>query len=373
MEQATRVLKEGEANMIISRAPMRISFGGGGADLEAYYARYGGFVLSTAINHYCYAMASASLDGGVHIRMPDPPTGETHSSALPEAAIEMFTHKGLSRRGVALTLASDVPPGAGLGSSSAMAVALIHALAGYLRIPLTAAEIARRACELEIERLGMSIGKQDQYASAYGGLNGITFARDGSVDVRPLPLPPWLRRALHARLLLFDTGGRHNSSAILRRQSDDTRCMPTVVARLHRIKALGLAMRDLLLAGDLDGFGRLLDRAWREKRSLSAAISNTSIDTWYFAARSAGALGGKITGAGGGGFLLLYAPPEKIAAVRAALNDCGLRELPFAFEAAGVQALSSLALDLPDAVSARFLAHDAPTAMDAMEGGVSHA
>ena len=365
--------------MIISRAPMRISFGGGGTDLEAYYARYGGFVLSTAINHYCYATASASLDGGVHIRLADPPAGEPHSSGLPEAAVTMFAHKGLARRGVTLTLASDVPPGTGLGSSSAMAVALIHALAGYLRIPLTAAEIARRACELEIERLGMPIGKQDQYASAYGGLNGITFAHDGGVDVQPLVLPPRLRRALHARLLLFATGSRHNSSAILRRQSDDTRRKPIVAARLRRIKALGLAMRDLLLAGDLDGFGRLLDRAWREKRSLSAAISTTSIDTWYFAARSAGALGGKSTGAGGGGFLLLYAPPEKIAAVRAALNDCGLRELPFVFETAGVQALSSLSLDLPAAVTARFSPHDAPTAMDAMdamdaiEGGVSHA
>ena len=364
--------------MIISRAPMRISFGGGGTDLEAYYARFGGFVLSTAINHYCYATASASLDGGIHIHMADAPTGETHSSALPEAAVEMFTGEGLARRGVSLTLASDVPPGTGLGSSSAMAVALIHALAGYLRIPMTPGEIADRACQLEIERLGMPIGKQDQYASAYGGLNSITFACDGGVEVRPLALPQRVRRALHTRLLLFATGSRHNSSAILRRQSEDTRRRPMVAARLHQIKALGLAMRETLMTGDLDGFGRLLDRAWQEKRRLSAAISTTSIDTWYFAARSAGALGGKITGAGGGGFLLLYAPMEKIAAVRATLNDCGLRELPFAFETAGVQTLRSLSLDIPDAVRARvYTASQGLRGKDdwesAIEGGVSHA
>jgi len=359
---------------------MRISFGGGGTDLEAYYARFGGFVLSTAINHYCYATASASLDGGIHIHLADAPAGETHSSALPEAAVAMFAGDGLARRGVSLTLASDVPPGTGLGSSSAMAVALIHALAGYLRLPMTPAEIAERACQLEIERLGMTIGKQDQYASAYGGLNCIAFARDGAVDVRSLALPQRIRRGLHARLLLFATGSRHNSSAILRRQSEDTRRRPMVAARLHQIKALGLAMRDMLLTGDLDGFGRLLDRAWQEKRRLSAAISNTSIDTWYFAARSAGALGGKITGAGGGGFLLLYAPLEKIAAVREALNGCGLRELPFVFETMGVQTLRSLSSDIPDAVSARSYPasrgvhglRDIEGLRSALEGGVSH-
>ena len=358
--------------MIISQAPMRVSFGGGGTDLEAYYERFGGFVLSAAINHYCYATASASSDGGIHIHTADAPAGEMRSTALPEVAVDMFLDAGLSARGVRLTLASDVPPGTGLGSSSAMAVALVHALGGYLRIPMAPAEIARRACQLEIERLGMPIGKQDQYASAYGGLNSITFACDGDVDVRPLPLPQRIRRSLHARLLLFATGSRHNSSAILRRQSDDTRRKPLVAARLHQIKALGLAMRDTLQRGDLDAFGRLLDRAWREKRRLSVAISNTSIDTWYFAARSAGALGGKITGAGGGGFLLLYAPPEKIAHVRAALEDCGLRELPFAFETAGVHTLRSLALDVPDALMTRSY-HAARGLQSAIEGGVSHA
>ena len=360
--------------MIVTRAPMRISFGGGGTDLEAYYARFGGYVLSAAINHYCYVSATASPDGGVHIHTADMPAGETRSRALPEAAVALFAREGLARRGVSLTLASDVPPGTGLGSSSAMAVALIHALANYLRIPMTPAEIARRACQLEIERLGMPIGKQDQYASAYGGLNSITFARDGDVDVRPLALPLRTRRALHTRLLLFATGSRHDSSAILRRQRDDTQRKARVVARLHQIKALGLAMRDTLLAGDLDGFGRLLDCAWREKRRLSAAISNTSIDTWYFAARSAGALGGKITGAGGGGFLLFYAPLERVATVRAALGDCGLRELPFAFEPAGAQTLTRLAPPLPDALTA----HSRPQARNlevegAMERGISHA
>jgi D-glycero-alpha-D-manno-heptose-7-phosphate kinase len=189
--------------------------------------------------------------------------------------------------------------------------------------------------------------------------------------VQPLALPQRVRRALHARLLLFATGSRHDSSAILRRQRDDTRCKPMVVARLRQIKALGLAMRDALLTEDLNGFGRLLDRAWREKRRLSAAISNTSIDTWYFAARSAGALGGKITGAGGGGFLLLYAPPEKASAVRDTLRDCGLRELPFDFETVGVHTLTHLSLDVPDTMAAHSY-QVSQRLRGAIEGGVSH-
>lgn len=372
--------------MIISRAPVRISFGGGGTDLEAYYSRFGGFVLSTAINHYCYVAASEPDDGGIHVRSTDSPMLDAHlrritddsPQTLPLAAITLFARRGLARRGVSLTLASDVSPGTGLGSSSAMAVALIHALGAYLHLHMDAATIADLACQLEIERMGMPIGKQDQYASALGGLNTIMFASDG-VDVQSLTLPEKTRRALQARLLLFATGRRHNSRTILSRQRDDTRRKRAVVNRLHRIKKLGLAMRDALLAEDLDAFGRLLDQSWREKRQLSSAISNTSIDSWYFVARTAGALGGKITGAGGGGYLLLYAPPEKIRSVRQVMADCGLRELPFDFERDGVCSLANLPNEHQQHWGSASLApENVPACIPAvarspLEKGVSHA
>ncbi|HST90057.1 MAG TPA: hypothetical protein VLJ14_16915 [Ktedonobacterales bacterium] len=334
--------------MIIARAPMRISFGGGGTDLEAYYGRFGGLVLSAAITRYAYVVARPSPDQGISIvsadyrRVEHLPPGQPiavgEPLALPKAALAAFdgrAHCGGPRaRGVQLVLAADVPPGTGLGSSSAMAAALVRALAEYIGMPLDAARTADLACQIEIERLGLPIGKQDQYASAFGGLNSIAFASAG-VCVTPLALPDGALDALASRLLLFATGGTRNSASILHGQRADTRDNPAVVERLHRLKTLAVAMRDALLAEDFDDFGALLDRAWQEKRGLSAAISSDAIDAAYAAARAAGALGGKITGAGGGGFLLLYAPPRRRAAVRAAMASRGLRELSFAFDRAG--------------------------------------
>ncbi len=327
-----------------ARAPLRVSFGGGGTDLAAYYERFGGFVVSAALARYCRVTAGPSGDGGVHIHSADYGVRERYGRgelppvegplALPKAAVAHFWERGLRQEGVALSLAAPVPPGTGLGSSSAMTVALIRALAAYLGQTLSADEVADLACCLEIERLGMPIGRQDQYASAFGGLNTIEFAAHG-VRVTPLKLPVGVAAALQQRLLLFSTGRSHDSAKILRRQQADSRANPAVVASLHRIKALALEMREALIAGDLDGFGNLLDRGWHEKRGLSSAISSDSIDHYYAAARQAGALGGKITGAGGGGFLLLYCPPQAQRALRAAMNGCGLREMTCRFDWTG--------------------------------------
>lgn len=333
---------------VVARAPVRISLGGGGTDLAAYYHVFGGFVLSTAITRCCYVAANDSPDGTIRISSADYRRAETFAPgelppvsgplALPQAAIEWFARRELLPRGVDLFLAAEVPPGTGLGSSSAMAVALIQALAAYTRLPLTTAAIAELACALEIERLGQPIGKQDQYASAYGGLNTITFAAD-RVTVTPLGLRPEVAAALDARLLLFATGQRRDSADILREQRADSRSKPVVIDGLHRIKALAEEMRRALVAEELDQFGDLLDQAWQAKRGLSGKVSSAAIDTWYERARAAGALGGKIAGAGGGGFLLLYVPPERQAAVRAALGACGLDPLPFGFDPLGVRAL----------------------------------
>jgi D-glycero-alpha-D-manno-heptose-7-phosphate kinase len=226
-----------------------------------------------------------------------------------------------------------------------MTVALIRALAGYLDEPMTPGEVAALACEIEIVQLGMPIGRQDQYASAFGGVNAISFARDG-VAVAPLRLRPAALTALNARLLLFFTGQTRHSSQILTQQRRDSKRKPATVESLHRIKALASEIRDALLAEDFDGLGALLDEGWREKKRLSPAISSGAIDEWYAQARRAGALGGKITGAGGGGFLLLYCPPERQAEVRRTMARLGLSELTFTFDSLGGMTLPVAALGL---------------------------
>lgn len=339
---------------VIARVPARISFGGGGTDLAAYYTRFGGFVVSAAIARYAYVVAREPADGRLSITSADYGIWETSEPgvipepegplALPRAAVEWFAQRGLGERGVDLFLSSEILPGTGLGSSSSMAVALVRAVAAYLDLAIDAGELAELASHLEIGRLGMPIGKQDQYAGAFGGLNAITFL-EGGVEVAPLDLPACVSEALDTRLLLFSTGTTRDSSSILRGQQRDTTTKPAVTRALHCIKALGLQMRDALAAGDLDGFGRLLHAAWEQKKRLSGRVSSSAIDGWYGAARRAGALGGKITGAGGGGFLLLYCPLERQASLRAVLTDLGLRELPFRFDWTGAQILAPAQLE----------------------------
>jgi D-glycero-alpha-D-manno-heptose-7-phosphate kinase len=331
--------------MVIVRAPVRISFGGGGTDLAAYYDRFGGFVVSAAITRYCYVIARDSADGSIRINSADYRIWESFEPgrtavadplALPKAAVEWFAERGLIQSGVDLFLASEVPPGSGLGSSSAMAVGLVRALASRAGMTLGPGELAELASWLEIERLGMPIGKQDQYASAFGGLNAIEFASD-RVRVEPLDLPPNVMTELSSHLLLFSTGRTRDSAAILREQRENTLTNPMVVESLHRIRALAAEMRTSLVDGDLDQFGRLLDLGWQEKKGLATTVSSGAIDRWYDAARRAGALGGKVAGAGGGGFLLLYCPSGCQRAVRTAMARFGLRELSFDFDLTGAQ------------------------------------
>lgn len=330
--------------MIIARAPARISFAGGGTDLAAYYRPFGGVVVSAAIGRYACVMAAEPADGRIRISSADYGLALEYDRgvrpvveqplALPKAALDWFYDRGLRERGVELTLSSQLPPGTGLGSSSAMAVALVRALAAYQGMAMGAAGAAELACAIEIDRLGMPIGKQDQYASACGGINTLVFAA-GGVQVERLELPHATIAGLDARLLLFSTGRQRDSAAILRQQRRDSATNQSVIESLHRIKALALEARAALLAGDLDTFGRLLDEGWQAKRGLSRRISSSAIDRWYAEARAAGAVGGKIAGAGGGGFLLLFCPPERQAGLRLAMARCGLEELPFGFDLRG--------------------------------------
>ncbi|HLI26703.1 MAG TPA: GHMP kinase [Chloroflexota bacterium] len=328
------------------RAPLRLSFGGGGTDLPAYADRHGGLVVSTAIARYCWVQLTPradrrivlrSLDYGVREELDaDAPLPLREPLVLAKAALGWAREQGRLAGGLELTLASDAPPGSGLGGSSAMAVALVRALTTAAGDQWAPEQVAATAAHLEIERLGWPIGRQDHYASALGGLNALEFGA-GAVRAEPLRLAPAVRRALEARLLLFWTGRTRAAASILAQQHADTERRPATLAALHQLKALAAELRAALEAGALDAFGALLHRGWLVKQQLSPRIAPPAIQRWYAAARAAGALGGKVAGAGGGGFLLLYCPPERQGAVRAALAAYGLVEVPVAFEPRGVR------------------------------------
>lgn len=341
---------------LIAQAPVRISLGGGGTDLAAYYKRYGGIVVSTAINRYVYTIVSSSVFDSQQIISADyhtfyrRPLSESLAGdgdlVLPKAALGYFGIK----TGIDIFIASQVPPGTGLGSSGSVAVSMVAALSTYLNRPLDKGETAEIACHIEIDRVGAPVGKQDQYAAAFGGLNVITFSADG-VTVDPIRLDPDTLSRLQRSILLFYTGHARDSANILKHQrSASERESPEVIQRLHRIKALGLEIREALIAGDLQAFGQLMHQSWLNKRGLVANISNSAIDGWYEVARSAGAIGGKIAGAGGGGFLMLVCPPEAQAAVTEALAARNLRRMDFSFDFAGVRVVSTESVAQPHLV-----------------------
>ncbi len=331
----------------VSRAPVRISFGGGGTDLPPYYERYGGLVVSAAINHYVYTILSPTANAPMQIISADyrtlvrKPTCEDliwdGDLSLPKAVVYHFN----VRDGVTVFLASQIPPGTGLGSSGSVAVSMIKALAFWCGLDLSPSEVAELACYIEINKMGMPVGKQDQYASAFGGLDYMTFAKNG-VSVEPLNLPPDVMQSLQKRLMLFFTGSSHISSTILRHQTNASReDDPAIIKRLDTIKELGLAIKAALERGDLQEFGELLHQSWLTKRELSKGVTNPFIDECYSTALEHGAVGGKITGAGGGGFMLVYCPEERQAAVTEALENLELQRRDFAFDMEGVQIMQA--------------------------------
>jgi D-glycero-alpha-D-manno-heptose-7-phosphate kinase len=333
--------------MLITRSPVRISFGGGGTDLPAYYEQYGGAVLSTAINKYFYTVLRKRSDGRIQIISSDLRTLETweniasmsleHSDLeIPLAVIKDIGHSIAAD----LFLASEIPPGTGLGSSASVCINILKALSTYLHLPHSKYALAEQAFHIARDILGNPVGKQDEYAAAFGGLNYIRFAKDGRVTVEPLELDPALVGELQDNLMLFFTGSAHESRTILQEQDESTRRdRGEALKSLHAIAALAARMRSVLLKGDLYTFGTLLDESWQAKKRISGKISSDRIDTLYAIARENGALGGKITGAGGGGFLLLYCEPPKQDEVRLALAAAGAREMTFQFDFKGAQVI----------------------------------
>lgn len=333
--------------MLIARSPVRISFGGGGTDLPGYYERFGGGVLSAAINKYFYSILRTRSDGRVQVISSDLRMFENWQdiAKLPpqssELEIPLAVLKALgSRVSVDLFLASEIPPGTGLGSSASVCVNILQILTSYLHQPLSKYELAERAFEIARNGLGRHVGKQDEYAAAFGGLNYISFNSDGSTHVEPIDLDNDILQTLQSNLLLFFTGSAHHSWTILREQERSTQAQDSATLQaLHEVKALGVRMKEALLNAQLPAFGKLLNSAWEAKRRVSDKVSTPRIDHLYAVARKHGALGGKITGAGGGGFLLLYCEKSYHDALRQALLREGVQEMAFGFDMQGAQVI----------------------------------
>jgi D-glycero-alpha-D-manno-heptose-7-phosphate kinase len=339
--------------MLITRAPVRISFAGGGTDLPAYYQRHGGAVVSTTLDKYFYVFLNVSVDESLQITSSDYRTFYLHDAetpllfdgdlSLPRAILNHFN----LARGITMFLASEIPPGTGLGSSSTVAVAIIKAVTTARGLLLSKQQIAELACQIEIEKLGEPIGKQDQYAAAFGDLNLIQFRADG-VTVEPIKIAPETRRTLEKNILLFFTGATRQASTILSEQKKSSEQNdPRVLDALHAVKAMALEAKECLERGNLSQFGQLLDRGWKEKVKFAAGISNPLIDECYELARRQGALGGKVTGAGGGGFLMLYCEPACQSAVTQALEEKGLKRMDFRFESEGARVLLNAGVRIP--------------------------
>lgn len=339
--------------MLIARAPVRLSFAGGGTDLTAYYARHGGAVVSTTIDKYFYVFLNVCGGDTLQITSSDYRTFYRHDTdtpllfdgdlSLPRA---ILNHFGLAR-GIAMFLASEIPPGTGLGSSSAVAVAIIKAVTTARGLFLSKQQIAELACQIEIDKLSEPIGKQDQYAAAFGDVNLIEFRSDG-VQVKPLQISSETRRTLEKNLLLFFTGATRQAASILRAQkksSEDND--PRVIEALDAVKSAAYDVKACLEQGNLTKFGKLLDAAWQRKKEFAPGISNKSIDECYALALANGALGGKVTGAGGGGFLMLYCEPDCQPAVTAALEAKDLRRMDFRFETEGARVLVNAGIRIP--------------------------
>lgn len=318
--------------MIITRTPFRISFAGGGSDLASFYRRREGCVLSTSINKYMYVIVHPTFNREETIvKYSKTEIVRDVNELHHEIAREKLKELGLS--GIEIVSTSDIPSGTGLSSSSAYSVGLIHALSAFQGKLYSQEKIAEKACELEIERVGSHIGKQDQYGTAIGGLKFIRFLPNGRVDVERLALSRDVLKALDENLLLFYTGITHQAGEILKDQTKNITSDDAKFRNLVQMTHFARDMRDSLLEGRLSDFGMLMHESWMLKKKLSTKISNPLIDESYEKAISSGALGGKLLGAGGGGFLLFYCEKENQSKLREELKD--LIELPFNIEFSG--------------------------------------
>ena len=331
-EAAADRVETRSARRVRSRAPLRLGLAGGGTDVSPYCDTYGGLVLNATIDRYCYATLEETGDGTVEFRAPDigvvdrmTPGLEPDSAALHlhRAIYERMTRDfDLSRPGVRLTTMSDAPPGSGLGSSSTLVVSAIEAFREFFALPLGEYDVAHLAYEIEREDYGQAGGSQDQYAATFGGFNVMEFGPGERIIVNPLRIKEATLRELEASIVLFHTGVSRNSADIIARQTTYISSgSPSQLEATHQLKDEAIAMKEALLKGDLVAFAEVLDRGWQAKKQLAEGISNSHIEECFDIARGAGALAGKVSGAGGGGYVLFITDPVRRPEVIQALDD----------------------------------------------------
>lgn len=327
--------------MIISRAPVRISLGGGGTDLASYYAKHEGLLIAGAINKYIYLSVNKRFDESIRLSYSKteivPSADQIEHRIFREAFRLLKINDGIEAVSIA-----DVPANCGLGSSSVFTVSLLNALHHYKRDYITLEDLAEEACKLEIDILGDPIGKQDQYMAAFGGLTCLTFQKNGKVLVEPLHLPPQTINQLESNIMLFYTRRERSASEILSLQKENLKKdHSATLEALHHIKEIGLRTKVIFEKGNLDEFGKLLHEHWQTKKKLSNKITDPLIDECYDLALQNGALGGKIIGAGGGGFFLFYCPSNHQQLTKV-LQAKGLKPMPFRFEFEGAKIIANL-------------------------------
>jgi D-glycero-alpha-D-manno-heptose-7-phosphate kinase len=327
--------------MIVSRAPLRFSLGGGGSDLPAYAEQHGGFVVSAAIDKYVYVTANRRFYRSMRLAYSRTEIVERVDDVQHPIFREALAMLGITHS-IELTSVAELPSNSGLGSSSTFTVALLNALHAYKREFVSSQQLAEEACALEIDRLGEPIGRQDQYIAAYGNITALRFEPGGAVHVEPVPVSDEVIDELESNLVIVYSGVERQARSVL---SDQTRALGQGGAAtdgMHRIKALGHEVYRLLTEGDVDGYGELLHEHWTHKRKQVSAMSDASLDEHYAAARKAGAIGGKLMGAGGGGFFMFYVRPADKRRLIEVMEARGLRRLRFHFEMDGARIMANL-------------------------------
>jgi D-glycero-alpha-D-manno-heptose-7-phosphate kinase len=326
--------------MIIARSPLRITLGGGGTDLPSYYRGHEGFLVAAAIDKYVYVTVTRPFSRGIFLKYSALEHVERAEQVRHPIIREALVLQKFDTAQIEITTLADIPAGTGLGSSGSFTTALLKALYAYRRTVVHPQELAELACHVEIERLGEPVGKQDQYIAAYGGLTCFTFHKDGRVTAEPLRVSSDTMFDLEDNLLLFFTGLSRRGGGVLedqhlRSQSQDEE----MLRNLHYVKELGYRSRAALESGDLSQFGELMHEHWEYKKRRSGRISNAQIDDWYALGRRNGALGGKLVGAGGGGFLMFYARDRNL--LRHTMAAAGLQEARFKFDFEGTKLILS--------------------------------
>lgn len=328
--------------MIVSRAPVRFSLGGGGTDLPAYADRFGGYLVSAAIDKYIYVTANKRFHRDIRLAYSKTeivPSVDRIEHRIFREALRMTKIE----HSIELTSVADLPANSGLGSSSSFTVALLNALHTYKREFVSSRQLAEEASEIEMVRLGEPIGKQDQYIAAFGNVTAFAFNTDGSVEVTPVPVRDEVLDELETNLVIFWSGVERPASVVLSEQGRRLRELEQpVIDRMHAIKEIGREVYRLLVDGDVDRYGELLHHHWTQKRKLASKMTDATLDEHYEAARAAGALGGKLMGAGGGGFFMLYTRPADKRRVIEAMGARGLRQLRFRFDLDGARIVANL-------------------------------